>query len=440
MKTTDISITDSPGFRSGAANRISAVFLFVLALFVSGCDVLDLLNSEDDSGNEAVQSEVVSIAFTDLTANGAASTTQLTLAFDKSVSGLTASNITVTGLSGLTKGTPVQSGLTYTLPISGFTASGTVTVTVNKSGYRFNPASRTAQVYLYEVGSIKVAFDIGSTGTTGVVATFTALHNFIQNGGLVSEPDKIKLGDWIDLEGGLTVEAYAGEGGFSATNNAITASDLPFAGYVGKSLRLIVVGINSFRTKNGYTYPGGASPDHVVFQFQNLPTKHRMNPTITNQGGYSASEMRKYLVAVGNQGGNFLTGLIAAGVPQSVLWAPTRRVANGGRGSSGTTTINDLLWLPTEREMVGESSVLGNSVASTSETAGNQARLEYYGDESQRRKFYDNSSQALHWYWLSSPYRYEANHFCAIGHPGINGVALSDVVIAGGVAPAFCVK
>jgi hypothetical protein len=446
LTENDITITGLYGLTKGTLSQSGTTYTLPISGFTAGGSVTVTVTKSGYNFSPAkiVQVHyVASVMFTNLTANGAAnttSTTWLALAFDQSVSGLTEDDITVTGLAGLTKGTLSLSGTTYTLPISGFTAAGTATVTVSKSGFHFNPVSKTVQVYFSTAeasGSIKAAFDISSMGTTGVVATFTALHDFIQNGGLVSEPDKIKLGDWIDLEGGLTVAAYAGEGGFSATNNAITASDLPFPGYVGKSLRLIVVGINSFRTKNGYTYPW-TSPDHVVFQFQNLPTKHRMNPTNTNQGGYTASEMRKYLVAVGNQGGNFLTGLIAAGVPQSVLWAPARRVANGGYGSSGTTTINDLLWLPTEREMVGESSVLANSVASTYETAGNQARLEYYGDESQRRKFYDNSLQALHWYWLSSPNRSDGDLFCGIGHPGINGNAEANV--AGGVAPAFCVR
>jgi hypothetical protein len=97
---------------------------------------------------------------------------------------------------------------------------------------------------------------------------------------------------------------------------------------------------------------------HVVFQFQHVPVEHRMNDVDsssknTNAGGYPASEMRKYLTWVdGNktENGSFLTGLEKAGVPVEVLWAPSRAMSNK---DGAAIIINDLLWLPTEREMMG---------------------------------------------------------------------------------------
>ncbi|GHV32611.1 hypothetical protein AGMMS4952_23280 [Spirochaetia bacterium] len=122
----------------------------------------------------------------------------------------------------------------------------------------------------------------------------------------------------------------------------------------GNLLRLIVVGKNSFKSGTAAANNPSA-PNHVVFQFQNIPVTHGMNPTNSNAGGYKDSEMRVYLT------NDFLPGLKAAGVPESVLWAPSRRVWNGflssESGSSSTNTVVDTiadeLWLPTEYEMLG---------------------------------------------------------------------------------------
>jgi hypothetical protein len=295
-------------------------------------------------------------------------------------------------------------------------------------------------------GSIKVKLGITTTGKLGVMTVFYALHAYIENGGLESEDNVIQLGDWIDLEEGLTVAAYGegiGTGGFSVENTAITAQ--PFTGYKGRRLRLIVVGINSFQSERGvkddvgtptfngenggkYTETVNDGVPHVVFQFQNLPVRRRMEATDTNANGYLGSEMRAYLV------NNFLAGLIEAGVPGSVLWAPARSVANKGYGATGADPISDPLWLPTERELFGSGTL---SVAAY-ETAANQARLEYYTDNSKRVKYYNGSNTRYAWWEASPCYTAGASSFCLVSSNVIPSTALAGSV--GGCAPAFCVR
>jgi hypothetical protein len=97
----------------------------------------------------------------------------------------------------------------------------------------------------------------------------------------------------------------------------------------GNLLRLIVVGINSFHSKDKYTVTANNGVPHLVFQFQNIPVSRRMNMSDSNGGGYAASEMRKYLIPVDGDtdanSGAFLTGLLDAGVPKAVMWAPWQR-------------------------------------------------------------------------------------------------------------------
>jgi hypothetical protein len=395
------------------------------------------------------------VSFTSVTANGAAgstATTELTLNFDRLIDALSMADITLTPLGG------VNSGLkkvgfrlhepgppaTYILSVSGISAAGSVTVSVGKSGFGISGSPKTVRVH-YRTSPASIKERLGLPMDTGVMTVFYALHSFIQGGGLST--GKIQLGDWIDLDS-LSVAGPVWQGGFEVTNTDITPTSPPFTGYEGKLLRLIVVGINSFQSGRGmttggtetvngdtnglYQPPSGATvPSHVVFQFQNIPGSRPMNISSTNVGGYAASEMRTYLVPVEGAGGNFLTGLTNAGVPASVLWAPTRYVANGGNGATGADSIEDLLWLPTEREMFGTRSYSNEEY----ETETNQARLEYYDNNSKQRKFPSNTSNN---YWQASPYPGGTTSFCLVSYDG--SVSYTTASSSFGVAPAFCVK
>jgi hypothetical protein len=297
--------------------------------------------------------------------------------------------------------------------------------------------------------SIKVKFgvDVNLKETKAVDAAFHELSAFIKKSSLSDLREVIKLGDWIDLDA-LSVAAYGvetgGEGdyrGYFNENNAdIHLQDETIGDYDSKSLRLIVVGINSFWPETGqYSESKNAGVNHVVFQFQNIPVLRRMNETDTNNGGYAKSEMRQYLVKVDGVGGNFLTGLQYAGVPEDVLWAPKRYVSNGGDSPNNADEIVDLLWLPTEREMFGTSySGEGYPFSATYETTGNQAWLEYYDSDARRYKYFNGDEPDWYWYWESSPYSGLSASFCIVSNVGYTTDLIASS--AGGVAPAFCVR
>jgi hypothetical protein len=308
--------------------------------------------------------------------------------------------------------------------------------------------------------SIKEKFNVTKPGIDGVKEAFEKLSAFIKEGGL-TDPDTndvIKLGDYIDLEGGLTVNAYGGSGtndpnmGYFSwdVNEKINVSgtaliDIPL-------VRLVVVGIDSFRTGKGYNnqyeYPDGemAPPAHVVFQFRTIPVYRRMDAS--ENASYPGSEMRKYLTPVGgdNTTGNFYNGLLKAGVPKDVLWAPARMVATH---EDGAVKIHDLLWLPTEREMFPDGKDANNKTRSYAEkeTNDNQARLEYYNkpeDDWTTSLYYKRGKSAPvggdQIYWLSSA---DASivklqqGFCMVQNRIIER---SDPGYRRGVVPAFCVQ
>jgi len=116
----------------------TAMLVLAALLAFAGCSS----GGGDDEGGDTA------VTLISVTANGSASqtTTQLTLTFDKAINGLTAADITLSGVNGVTKGT-LSGSNPYTLPISGFTASGTLSVTVSKTGYTISGSPKTVAIY-----------------------------------------------------------------------------------------------------------------------------------------------------------------------------------------------------------------------------------------------------------------------------------------------------
>jgi hypothetical protein len=433
------------------------VLVLALSLLVSGCGFINWLGfgADEDSDTGGNTDNSVAIAFLSASVEDTQEGgSRLSLVFDRVIDGLAADDITVkTGYEGLFAdelAVPETDGdtepeteadtktVTYTLTLAGAEKSGWITVGAGKSGYRITPATQTVRLYkgVPENGaggmtSIKQKFAVTEEGKDGVAAVFTELHKYIQNGGLGAST-VIRTGDWIDLEGGLAVEAYAGYGEFSAANAAIVPQSPPFTGYEGRKLRLIVVGINSFIGRNDN---GNATP-HVVFQFQNLPASRRTHSAESNIG-YGETEMRMYLtpVAGDDNSGTFYTGLLEAGIPEQVLWAPIRYVSK----RTAAEKITDLVWLPTEWEMFGQRTFSYEA----HETSGNQVKLEYYSGDPQRIKYRVNESTgtvSVPWYRLASPFYTTTNdyRFCIVESSGKGGY--NSPSVSSDFAPAFCVR
>ncbi|MDR2702302.1 MAG: SUMF1/EgtB/PvdO family nonheme iron enzyme [Spirochaetaceae bacterium] len=93
------------------------------------------------------------VTFANLTADGSstATTTKLTLTFDKDITGLSAADITLTsGSTGAVKGSLTRTGTgVYDLAVSGITAGGSVSVAVSKSGYTITGGAKAVTVYAF---------------------------------------------------------------------------------------------------------------------------------------------------------------------------------------------------------------------------------------------------------------------------------------------------
>jgi len=122
--------------------------------------------------------EDIPVSFTGLEADGsemAATTTKLTLSFNKEIAGLSAADIDLdAGTTGAVTGALTKTGMTvYELSLTGIAASGTLTVSVAKPGYYISGGPKTAAVYYYTPSDFvrKVPF----TDQTATV-TFNSLN------------------------------------------------------------------------------------------------------------------------------------------------------------------------------------------------------------------------------------------------------------------------
>jgi hypothetical protein len=303
----------------------------------------------------------------------------------------------------------------------------TVTVT-NPTAYIPIPTREVVLKFLYEIVAptapdLLVKFGIkpvsySSHNVADIKDAFYALHCYINdttkfNSSTISDTigNVVHLGDYIDLVS-LTVSADTGGGGVYEASNTVLSS--------GTLLRLTVVGINSFN-RRGEQPTDYVDTPHVVFQFQNVPGIRRANNGRNITTGYKNSEMRSYII------NKYLPGLKTAGVSDDWLFAPKRKIHYNGTGTADV--LEDLLWLPTERELFYTA-----NYSYSSETANNQAYLEYYNDATKRVKYNKSGTAVI--YWEASPYYNDA--FCSVSTLGSFTANWTDDVV--GVAPAFCIK
>jgi hypothetical protein len=169
---------------------------------------------------------VTSASFNSLIADGSAwaTTTKLTLYFDKDITGLEAGNIALNaGTTGASKNFLTRTGTgTYDLFLTGITASGSVTVSVVKSGYDISGGEKTAAVYYYNGGILTDVSFISLIADGSAQATTTKLTlYFDQDITNFTEADIILSGGTGATKGVLT---RTGIGTYDLSLTGITTS------------------------------------------------------------------------------------------------------------------------------------------------------------------------------------------------------------------------
>jgi uncharacterized repeat protein (TIGR02543 family) len=202
-----------------AASIVMAMVVSLAVLIFTGCP-----NSEDTKPPEDTTPKTTPVTFTNLTADGSATatTTKLTLTFDKDITGLSAADINLTaGSTGAAKGTLTKTGTgVYELTLTGITAGGSVTVEVSKSGYNITGGSKTVTVYRYTAPSNTYTVNYNANGGTGTMEPSTFTRGTAQ----ALRPNTFTRSDYV-FSGWATTA-----GGAAVYTDGQTVTDLAAAG------------------------------------------------------------------------------------------------------------------------------------------------------------------------------------------------------------------
>ena len=151
--TSLASITFQGGFTTVGLNSdaFSGLGDLHAKYFVVGGGIGTYTTTAPVSSSSVWTKQIVQASLNSVTANGNLSqtTTELTLTFSQVITNLSASDITLSGVSGVSKGTLSGSGPSYTLQISGFTSGGSLSVEVAKSGFNISSSSKSVTIYYY---------------------------------------------------------------------------------------------------------------------------------------------------------------------------------------------------------------------------------------------------------------------------------------------------
>jgi endo-1,4-beta-xylanase len=138
------------------------------------------------------------VTFNSLTASNSASaqTTALTLQFSQDITGLDASDITLSsGTTGAVKGALTRTGTgTYSLGISGVTAENIVMVSVIKTGYAVSGNPKTATVYPVPPVLLhtKWPFKVGAAVSNGALSTTNGQYPLLKHFNVLVAENEMK--------------------------------------------------------------------------------------------------------------------------------------------------------------------------------------------------------------------------------------------------------
>ena len=160
------------------------------------------------------------VTFDSVTANGNATmtTTQLTLIFSQAITGLSASNITLTSGTGATRGSLTDNGGgSYTLAITGITSGGSVSVTVTApSGYTISGTDTRSVSVSYYPSPLTITISSAPAKDLSPIDTSTTFG--VQVSGFITGSDANNVGLIIDNVDGLNFSNY------NTTGNAVSGT------------------------------------------------------------------------------------------------------------------------------------------------------------------------------------------------------------------------
>ena len=200
---------------------------------------------------------------------------------------------------------------------------------------------------------------------------------------------------------------------------ACQSRSVPDSWVVGNSKTMTINGTDyqiDIIGKNHDTYSDGSGTAPLTFQLHDCyGTKHQMNSSNTNSGGYGSSAMHTtHLPAILA----LMPSEVQAGIKQ------VNKLTSAGSQSSTINTDVSRLFLLSEIEIFG---------STTYSKAGEGSQYAYYSAGNSKVKNFSGSANS---WWERSPYGSNSTSFCRVGSNGDDGIY--SATYSRGVAFGFC--
>ena len=246
------------------------------------------------------------------------------------------------------------------------------------------------------------------TEITGICVDKSALNG----GTTVAEPVSFASDDWATIAKAAKIGTYVGKYNLGDT----------------KEVDLGSLGIHTVRIANTSKLAECNQGDYsqtacgFVIEFTDFITRHVMNSTKTNVGGWPASDLREYL-----------NGEIYDALPEELrkVIVSTRVISGYGSSDDSSNFIStDKLYLLDAKEVYGTSFDDSNSTSKDSER-----QLDYYLEQGVTTSNYSAAlKQRAHW-WLRSATSVKDGFFYCVFQDGRQLATLPTFML--GVSPAF---
>jgi uncharacterized protein YjdB len=255
----------------------------------------------------------ISVTFNSVTANGSATqtTTALTLDFSASIPNFSASDITLSGVSGVSKGTLTGNNSSYTLAISGFTSGGNLTVAISKAGFVIGGSPKTVPIY-YNVSVTGVSLNkttlplnVGQSET--LTATLTPPNASNKNVYWSSSAPNIATVTQSGLvtalsDGTAVITVTTEEGGKTANCSvSVTAALVPVTG-VTLDKTVIAISVGGIEILTATVAPADASNKNLIWSSSYTAVATVSNGIVTGVSAGSA-----IITVITEDGGKFAT-------------------------------------------------------------------------------------------------------------------------------------
>lgn len=306
----------------------------------------------------------------------------------------------------------VMNGTSATITLGG-TAYSIDSTKLSAATSDFTSYLRTVAGTGYKVNVGGVEYGVGADKVSGAVAE---LENVL--GGLNSDDGSTHLPDM-----GLTVEEYTWEE-IKAISEAGKADEYFNLGDIktmtltdGNIVKMQIVAFSADEKADGSGSAG------ITWISKEVGIKHRMNSTSTNFNGWAVSEMRDWLQS------DFYTTM-----PSNVLDAIVSvNKTYYDYTTSSTLTIKDNIWIPSYREVFGNSSNIDNY-----ETSGADYTA-FFIDDASRKKPDPTDPWGMNGaWWTRSAVSNFDNGFQCVGSNGKIG-EYNGATNNKGVAIGFCI-